>query len=371
MSLVFNFSVKENGSFTKSDFENKSDYKAMMKNFFTSYLYNIVTHSGVFHADDVFAVALTLLVRECYISTYFDKHGKITWDKIYSSVHRFQQIDDESVYNTALCLDLLNGHFDHHMKNDDRAWFGDQETGHYIASVGALWDSVGHMFNIELNNPNMIDFNVKEKIYKDFLEIIDLADLFGPKAYSSPISKMISNINSYTELDFDFVNIEAVQFETAEEKQMARFVEAVCLAYKILKSEIARTQKFIESFNEISENEYVELIENEKGLNYLLIKQVPEGIKEPQIPLESLSYILNKGKRVDALVNMNPNIRDGSFRIVASDSSRCKFEQNCCQAKGVHFFHPQQFMITFMNCNDLKNFVEKLGLVDDKSLMII
>lgn len=365
MSLVFNFSVRADGSFTKSDFASNSDYKAMMENFFTSYLYDIITHSGVFHADDVFAVALTILVRECYISTYLGKNSKVSWDKIYSSIHRFQQIDDESVYNTALCLDLLNGHFDHHMKNDDRDWFGDQETGHHMASVGSLWNNVGHMFNIELKDPNVINFNVQEKVYKDFLEIIDLADLFGPKAFNSPISKMISNINSYTEFDFDFINIDAVPFETAEQKQMARFVEAVYWAYKILKSEIARTQKFIESFNEISENEYVELVENEKGLNYLLIKQVPEGIKEPQIPLESLSYILNKGKRVDALVNLNPNIRDGSFRIIASDSSRCKFDSKCSEVKGVHFFHPQQFMITFNESEDLKNFVDKLEVIND------
>jgi uncharacterized UPF0160 family protein len=372
--ITFNFAAAAK-NFTKSTFLKDDDFEKKFYRLIANA--DIITHAGPFHADDVFSTALIFLIRDlnmmyakeldsdCY------KYVKVDPIRVFHGVHRISEDLDETSYDTMLCLDVRNGHFDHHHVNtDDRAWY--QEGGHPMATIGALWDCVGHMFNIDTHGKNLVGFNVKKKVYKDFLEKIDLADLYGPKTVESPVSKIISNVNAYDVCDFDFVSIDDYPFDSPAEKQNVRFAEAVCLAYKLLRAEIIRAQNFMRSIVGVSENEYVELKTSNLGVNYLLINKVPEGVKEPTVPMEVLDYINVNGKPVDLLVNLNPSIRDGSFRAVAANSAKVPFDKESCSnienVKGLKFYHPQNFMATFDSAENLETFIRGLYYITGKGL---
>lgn len=376
-SINFNFeNFNKKGELTKSVF-NENDYTEFVKRFGENV--PIYTHNGQFHADDAFSVALVFLV---YVmkNEYYDVQIKYLLEpNLKLRLNRVKECTKE-MYDSGIVLDLLNGHFDHHMANDEDKHFFTDEHGEkdITASFGTLWDVVGSMFNIDDMPEGIINVNVKEKVYNDFIHLIDRADLYGPKKVNSPISKAISNMNSYDEYDFDFVKSDDFSSMTDDEKQNLRFLEAVCFAYKILKDEIRKAQHLMLSLKNVGSNKNIMISANKNGVTYLLIKEVEKGEKEPFVPLEALDYISipwhkrtvdDSGevlyekviRKIDLLVNMNPSLRDGTYRAIAADSNKVPFDPKCHEHAGVKFYHPQNFMITFETKEDLRNFVNEIS----------
>jgi uncharacterized UPF0160 family protein len=373
-SINFDFeNFNKKGELTKSVF-NENDYTEFVKRFGENV--PIYTHNGQFHADDAFSVALVFLV---YVmkNEYYDVQIKhLLEPNLKLRLNRVKECTKE-MYDSGIVLDLLNGHFDHHMANDeDKHYFTDEHGEKDItASFGALWDVVGSMFNIDDMPEGIVNFNVKEKVYHDFVHLIDRADLYGPKKVNSPISKAISNMNSYDEYDFDFVKSDDFSSMTDDEKQNLRFLEAVCFAYKILKGEIRKAQHLMLSLKNVGSNKNIMISANKNGVTYLLIKEVEKGEKEPFVPLEALDYITipwreraadglgfkEVVRKIDLLVNMNPSLRDGTYRAIAADSNKVPFDPKCHEHAGVKFYHPQNFMITFETKEDLRNFIDNVS----------
>ena len=369
-NISFNVDALKN-NFVKTEF---SDIE-MSENFLSATIrdttFPIVTHNGMFHADDVFTVALIWLSRICFKNKYFETANpvKLKWTEVLNGLTRISSIE-EIHYKTCLVVDVKNGHYDHHHVSDgDKTWWGDDAGMHPMASFGCLWNAIGGAFNIDLDDPTIVNFNVDKLLYKEFIELIDLRDLKGPEI-ESPISQVISNVNSYSEYDFDFVKPENFDKLDEQAKSDYKFVEAVMMAYKILRNEIIRCQNHMRSYNSITSNDAIELGSNENGVNYLKIKEVENKKDEPFIALDVIKNVNINGKPIDILINENPSIRDNSFRCVCVDTTKRSFESNACKTvEGVKFYHPQNFMVTFETKDYLNNFVKNLKILNDDTKM--
>lgn len=335
----------------------------------------IITHSGQFHADEVMCVALVLLIRDTI------KFKQTGGDMIHSDLYRWnyekirdtvvrrpQGLDpndpkDVKLYKDCLVIDIENGHFDHHHKNQaeaPRIEKGDSEFDR-VASIGALWQYLGHLFDIERDEsvskdiPNM---NVYDRMWDNFFLPISLLDVYGPNKFSSPVSQLISNINGYTDYDFDFVIPESLN----PDPDYMKFIEAVLFAYKILRGQLIKEQNFISSLYGMGSNPYIKM--NAGDVPNVTIDQVPEGVKEPKVNIESLKYVLIDGAdKPLVLINKNPSDRDGSYRMISVDSEYAHFDKNLLDkpAPGQLFLHPALFMITFDSLENLDDFMSHLS----------
>ena len=343
----------------------------------------IVTHSGQFHADEIMCVALILLIRD---TLRFKETGG---DMIHSDLYRwnYERIrdtvirrpngldpnnnEDVELYLNAIVLDIENGHFDHHHKNIDEApkiEKGDSEFDR-VASIGALWQYLGHLFDIERDEsvskdiPNM---NVYDRMWDNFFLPISLLDVYGPNKFSSPVSQLISNINGYTDYDFDFVIPESLN----PDPDYMKFIEAVLFAYKILRGQLIKEQNFITSLYGMGSNPYIKM--NAGDVPNVTIEPVPEGTKEPKVNIESLKYVLIDGAdKPLVLINKNPSDRDGSYRMISVDSEYAHFDKTLLDkpAPGQMFLHPALFMITFDTINNLSDFLGQLTFDEESHTM--
>ena len=327
-----------------------------MSNLFDS---KIVTHSGRFHADEVFSIALVMILRTSFHNKGRDKSGDFL-EKFDPSVDLKQILirrpngldpnseDDREIYKYYVVLDIENGHFDHHFK--DQSECPKDENGERLATIGQLWKAIGHIFDVPAKDYSGI--NVYERIW-EFLKPISQQDIYGPQKYKSPISQIISNINGYTEYELDFVD------PCAEDLQEAKFLEAVKMAYKILRQQIIREQLFVKSMIETGEK--TDLYSFANGIGCCRIRNVEEGEKEPKVDLEALRYMTVQDDPVMILINENPSDRDGTYRMIMVDSEKCKLSSDLLinPAPGQAFIHPDLFMITFKTLDDLRNFVEE------------
>lgn len=90
----------------------------------------LMTHAGIFHADDVFATAL--------LSIYFKQLNEPFTIKRVTDVSEADANDPETIV-----YDIGSGNFDHHQANDDEIDYHFEETVIPKASFGLLWDELG------------------------------------------------------------------------------------------------------------------------------------------------------------------------------------------------------------------------------------
>ena len=327
--------------------------------------YPIITHSGQFHADEVFSIALVMLARMS-VANYLSKEHiqfKPTMLPNLQIIRRGEPLlnDEEGklLYQTSLILDIKNGHFDHHDINrqqfcginpfkrvDDTS--SHASDIHNMATFGRLWKAIAPVFNIELIDPNIVSFNVYEKVYWDLIDPIDRCDLNGQSAAYSPYSQLISSMNGCSEMEIDFMKL-FIEYDDAA------FYEAIMMAYKILRLHVLKAQRFMETFNRLCTDQ-IDVKANKNGDKYLYIKPVESGKKEPFIPIDALQYVFNGS--IKMLVNANPSERDGAFRCVATNSAKNPFDPSIEDVTGVKFYHPQNFMVTFNTFEDQEAFVK-------------
>jgi hypothetical protein len=230
-----------------------------------------------------------------------------------------------------------------------------------MATIGCLWNTLGPLFNIKLNNPEIVKFNVFDKVYWDLINVLDIADVYGPNAIYSPMSILISSMNGCSEMEIDFMKSFHYEYVPCIEDDNVAFYEAIMTAYKILRLFILKAQRFMESFNKL-DTDLISVQTSKHGINYLQINPVGEGEKDPFIPLDVVKWI-NNGS-VKFIVNRNACERDGTYRCIAVDSTETPFDpdiQKLCN--GIKFYHPQNFMITFDSQENQMDFVERCGMI--------
>lgn len=112
-------------------------------------LVNAITHTGVFHADDVMTTVILL-----------KKMGEVNLMRTFNV--------PEGISEDVIVYDIGGGEFDHHQKGGN----GSRENGVPYSSVGLIWKEFGHQIVSDSVNPEL----VWELIDRDLIQGIDAAD---------------------------------------------------------------------------------------------------------------------------------------------------------------------------------------------------
>lgn len=182
-------------------------------------LIELVTHEGVFHADDVFATALLKL--------YYEANGDTTIVRRSSDVNRYiNNFNADVIYNTsidgnsAIVYDIGRGIFDHHQPDAKR-----RDDGGKYCSFGLLWICVGS--NVIQNIYSKFDIEIIDSVWTrvddHFVKPIDMHD---NGEGLNPLSQLIGTFNP-------------TWYENADDDlRMDKFLEAVEFAKTLLINEI-------------------------------------------------------------------------------------------------------------------------------------
>jgi len=231
----------------------------------------IVTHDGVFHADDVFSAALLAKLGEWLGKNIF--------------IHRTRNITDALKESADIIFDVGYGKFDHHQK-DKRI----RENGIPYAAFGLLWEIYGRSYikyysaRNDLSNVN--DDNIDD-VWKyvdtQFVEHIDAADNGIEHEHTSmSISSMIHLFNPNWDEGDDFSR---------------KFIDAVDIADGVLErvvgnaiSKIAAKEAVIAAIQNRKDERVVILDRYMPWQEYLLQEESANGILYVIYPSISGAY---------------------------------------------------------------------------------
>lgn len=185
----------------------------------------VLTHGGVFHADEVLAtVILSKVLEDITVLRTFKVPEGLS--------------DDVIVY------DIGFGRFDHHQKGGN----GARENGVPYASVGLIWKEYGHQIVENTANPEL----VWELIDRDLIQGVDATDNGAMPKPESELSNMsFSNIISGfnptwdSNEDSDEAFIKAVEFAETVFENTLKNATAKAKAQKIVEEAIEKSQEHI------------------------------------------------------------------------------------------------------------------------------
>ncbi len=337
----------------------------------------IYTHCGGLHADETFGSAFLILLRNTIDNSVSNSAKFITAEQIKTSVKRIKSIAEvKDPMDKCVVLDLLDGHYDHHHKNpDERKDYpasilinkSEWKKPIKMATFGALWSDFGHVFDLEgVKAPNL---NVWEIFLARFILPMDQQDNYGPNYCMSPISKVISNFNSYSDFEksSEYDNFEELDF---------KFVEAVKMAYTILRNEIMSVQRLVQAIRDIKDSDMISfrnfgtMTGGDPGnfhkypLTGIEIAKVSEEEKAPSIQMDAVNetvYEMHAQKFHPLfLINKNPDQRDGMFRVVLGRYIKIdpvRAMEWCGDL--IHFIHPNDgFLISFESEEKMEEFMK-------------
>lgn len=130
----------------------------------------IITHAGIFHADDVLCTAL------------LDIFEVVEYDHL-DVIKRVFKVPDNF---QGLVFDIGGGEFDHH-QSDARV----RENGVKFAAFGLLWDQFGMDWLLKSNVQEVSEL-AWDEFDKNFVQSMDLTDNFGQDRYPNTLSYLIS-----------------------------------------------------------------------------------------------------------------------------------------------------------------------------------
>jgi len=196
----------------------------------------VVTHSGDFHADDVFACAA--------ISLWANKNKRGV--KIIRSRDADVWAKADILIDVGDICDLERNKFDHHQKNGPK-----RENGAPYASFGLVWKIYGEKLCESLDVSLRIDKNLALPVdaRDNGINISQpVVQTGGLKVYDHRTSNMISNFNAV---------------ESEGEDQGKQFLKAIKFAEEILKREIIQSVHLEE---DMKKTEKVIFEQNEPGI---------------------------------------------------------------------------------------------------------
>ena len=185
----------------------------------------VVTHGGVFHADEVLATVILSKVLE-----------DIT-------VLRTSKVP-EGLADDVIVYDIGFGRFDHHQKGGN----GARENGVPYAAVGLIWKEYGHKLVEDTVNPEL----VWSLIDRDLIQGVDATDngampKSGSIAHNMSFSNIISSFNPTWDCaeDPDEAFIKAVEFAETVFENTLKNATAKAKAQKIVEEAIEKSQEHI------------------------------------------------------------------------------------------------------------------------------
>lgn len=217
-----------------------------------------MTHSGVFHADDVFGAALCRILNPEI------------------DIKRVRTVDS-SVDESTIIFDIGFGKFDHHQKDVEV-----RDDGTKFAAFGLLWREFGNLL--------VSEENVK-KFDSTFVELIDATDNGGSmNPMSMSVSAFVPNWDECTDMDTAF--FEAVKLaETILTKHIKRMQSnerassLVKAAYENSDGTVVVLDRFLPSINELIPTTalFVVFPSLRGGYNAQAIPSVPGG-RDQKVP---------------------------------------------------------------------------------------
>lgn len=191
---------------------------------------NVVTHGGVFHADEVLATVILSKVL-----------GDIT-------VLRTSKVP-EGLSDNVIVYDIGFGRFDHHQKGGN----GVRENGVPYAAVGLIWEEYGHKLVEDTANPEL----VWSLVDRDLIQGIDATDNGAmPKLESESTGLVVRNMSFSNVIsgfnptwdsneDSDEAFIRAVDFAETVFENTLKNATAKAKAQKIVEEAIEKSQEHI------------------------------------------------------------------------------------------------------------------------------
>lgn len=179
----------------------------------------VVTHSGNFHADEVFAVAT--------LSVLAEKEGKELEVARTRDENEFEKAD--ILVDVGMKCEPENYRFDHHQKGG--AGFHFENPSLPYASFGLVWKHFGEML--------CDDKGVAERIEKKLVIPVDAEDngvTISKAIYEEVLAYKVG----------DVIGVFNPTWRENPEISDERFIEVVDLAKKIILREIAHSKSFIE-----------------------------------------------------------------------------------------------------------------------------
>ncbi len=202
----------------------------MIKTTKTMELANVVTHGGVFHADEVLAtVILSKVLGDIMVLRTFKVPEGLS--------------DDVIVY------DIGFGRFDHHQKGGN----GARENGVPYAAVGLIWKEYGHILVEDTANPEL----VWSLVDRDLIQGVDATDngampkpeteSTGPIVRNMSFSAIISSFNPNWDCaeDPDETFNKAVEFAEIVFENTLKNATAKAKAQRIVEEAIEKSQEHI------------------------------------------------------------------------------------------------------------------------------
>lgn len=240
---------------------------------------NCITHSGTFHADEVFATVLLSLVL----------------DNI--NILRINEVDESKIYKEAIIYDVGLGELDHHQAGGN----GKRNNGISYAACGLIWKKYGIRIleNIGISSDN-IDY-LFNKIDKNLIQFIDAND---------------NGITPSIKTDYKYISLASIiaSFNPNWDEDVdadIRFMDAINLAKIVVRNEFE---------SEISKLKAKSKVENAINCSENDIMILDEFMPWKEFILESN---LNKAK--DILYVVFPSNR-GGYNVYAVPKEEGSFE---------------------------------------------
>lgn len=285
---------------------------------------NLLTHSGQFHADDIFSTAL--------LNVYYRNKDKTIKVKCKRSVKKEDIDKADIVYDIGLIHNPKKMRFDHHQNDSSLI----RENGIPYAAFGLVFKHFG---------PELISIISKEKNKKVIAEIFDIVE----KKLVQHIDAMDNGTSTYKQL-FKGVDVATID----NYFQMCKFAAGVD-DMKLIDKKFFELVKFSEP---IIENiiMYAVGIQKEKALG---IKAYNKA-KDKRIIICDRFYSFNFNKFPEPLIVLYPDLRGGwsaknvqtgedayDARFYFPESWRGLVDEElekACGVKGAKFCHKSGFL---------------------------
>ena len=240
----------------------------------------LVTHNGVFHADEVMATSVLL-------NLYEEDNVVI----VRTSINKIDKyINDEN----AIIYDIGNGKYDHHTRTIKR------NNGIPYSSIGLIWKDFGKdLINKRAIRMGINDLNIVNRVFN----IIDTILIQGIDAndngYKSPDVKESINYFTISNMVFTFNTISYDGGVKNVLKQELNFKKAVDICSQIL---IALIRKYIDGAN--SEAILQELIRTRKNKRILVLDKFIPWIGYITKNVDDIWYVIFPSTREEGEWNM-------------------------------------------------------------------
>lgn len=240
---------------------------------------NCITHSGTFHADEVFATVLLSLVL----------------DNI--NILRINEVDESKIYKEAIIYDVGLGELDHHQAGGN----GKRNNGISYAACGLIWKKYGIRIleNIGISSDN-IDY-LFNKIDKNLIQFIDAND---------------NGITPSIKTDYKYISLASIiaSFNPNWDEDVdadIRFMDAINLAKIVVRNE------FESEISKLKAKSKVENAINSSENNIMILDKF--------MPWKEFILESNLNKAKDILYVVFPSNR-GGYNVYAVPKEEGSFE---------------------------------------------